>query len=219
VQLMRCITHLSTLTDLDFRDNTLSADDCASVVYHAAAAGMTSLQKLLLFESRSLSPNFGISEVVSCAQWQQLKLSPPPHSIRHIHTRGSVKDVHEWNSLELLQYVMHDLVAQHCLSVLACSRSLTFRAQLNCSPCVALPLLVSNPQRLRLLASGGLLLLLLRLTDAAAARVAFRYCAGFGEAITRRVKGAAAASFALHGCCSGANWPVIWPPRMLLPQD
>jgi hypothetical protein len=50
VTIMSSLTHLTTLTSLDFRDNFISHGDAALVFHHAAAAGMTQLQQLLICE-------------------------------------------------------------------------------------------------------------------------------------------------------------------------
>ncbi len=51
VALMSCLTHLTTLTALNFSENFISPGDAALMFHHAAAAGMTQLQQLLICEA------------------------------------------------------------------------------------------------------------------------------------------------------------------------
>jgi hypothetical protein len=146
----------------------------------------------------------------------------------------------------LLRYVINSMISTHAFSLIACSKTCTFRnvlygTEIQCpfslfslSPrlCQKIPppLAVSNRQRLRLLASGGLALLLISrigsfdVRSLGKSNLHARASAAARCAIARRIKGATAAVFALGGGSSGQSrggsgfsvtWPVLWPPSMM----
>jgi len=74
--LLPALTHLTALTSLDLRYNTLTAEDGARVCGAAAAAGMTRLQRLELEERIGFC-----ASSVGCSAWGQLGLPQPPDEI------------------------------------------------------------------------------------------------------------------------------------------
>ena len=80
------LPHLTAITDLHLYDNLLNKDDAARVCGAAAAAGMTRLKDLVMFEEVN---SFEACDVVDCATWRQLHLPRPSQQIiRECRTGG-----------------------------------------------------------------------------------------------------------------------------------
>jgi hypothetical protein len=169
-------------------------------------------------------------------EWSRLRLPQPP----------SASDLSSMQSDALLRFVINSMISTHAFSLIACSKSCTFRNVLygtgiqftfslfSLSPHrfqnIPPPLAVSNRQRSRLLASGGLALLLIsrigsfNFRSLGNSNPHVRASAAARCVIARRIKGASAAVFVLGGGSSGQSrggsglsvtWPVLWPPSMM----
>jgi hypothetical protein len=168
-------------------------------------------------------------------EWSRLCLPRPP----------SASDLSSMQSHALLRFVINSMISTHALSLIACSKSCTFRTVLYgtgiqssfslfpLSPHFQKfppPPAVSNRQRSRLVASGGLALLLIsricsfNVRSLGNSNPHVRASAAASCAIARRIKGAAAAVFVLGGGSDelsrrgsglSVTWPVLWPPSMM----
>jgi len=234
-----CVTHLTSLSSIDLTDNLMSVLDIACVYRAGAAAGMTQLQQLLIFESgRQYLQCVPACDVAFSSEWARLGLPRPPRNFFEALDKTQT-------SIALLRFVMDGIVTAHAHLAIACSKSLTFCPVLPPPPFPPrpprLPHLLSPPQRMRVLATGGIALLLLSSLDTPAGQPPppLRNSRAIACGIARRVKGAAAASFELGGSggcddgsgggvggsgggsemVNGTTWPVMWPPRLLLLQE
>jgi hypothetical protein len=150
VGFMRSLTHLTSLSALNFQDNFHSDADTAQLYMCAAEAGMTRLRQLLCERSSCSSPR--PFAAATCAEWLQLRLPPlPPDFEESSH------------SIALLHLVISSIIARHACSSISASRSLTFPppspspspSPLS-SPTLRIPHILSHPQCRRLLATGGI---------------------------------------------------------------
>jgi Ran GTPase-activating protein (RanGAP) involved in mRNA processing and transport/ubiquinone biosynthesis protein COQ9 len=73
--LLPALPHLTALTSLDLGDNSLNKEDAARICGAVAAAGMTRLQRLELYEIDGWYDDFRPPSVVGCEAWKQLGLS------------------------------------------------------------------------------------------------------------------------------------------------
>jgi hypothetical protein len=207
---MGAIKHLSTLTCLNLELNHLCADDVAVVCRLAATPGMSKLSSLTLCES-----GLTLANVLSCDSWRRLQLPKPPSDFQNVFPdincpEGICPDDYEgerewlrWHQrvsdwLPLVQFIIKFESNLACRAV-ACSRTFSL-ASLEllgtspprlCQPALP-PASLTHQQQLRLLASGGFFLLIIRKLSAmpgtalwAARRLLFHAVC--------RVKGAAAA--------------------------
>jgi hypothetical protein len=146
VGLMRSLTHLTSLSALNFQDNFHSDADTAQLYKCAAEAGMTCLRQLLCLRSSCSSPR----AAATCAEWLQLRLPPLPLDFNESS-----------DSVALLHLVISSIIARHASSSISTSLSLTFPPPSSSrppvsSPTLRIPHILSHPQCRRLLATGGI---------------------------------------------------------------
>jgi hypothetical protein len=148
VGLMHSLTHLTSLSALNFQDNFHSDADTAQLYKCAAEAGMTCLRKLLCQRSSYSTPR--PCAAATCSEWRQLRLPPLPLDFDESS-----------DSAVLLHLVISSTIARHACSSISASRSLTFPSPSPSRPPVSspklrIPHILSQPQCQRLLATGGI---------------------------------------------------------------
>jgi hypothetical protein len=156
VALMQGIVRMTSLTELDLRDNGLSAGDISHIFQCAAAAGMTQLRELRICEEAQFMPSVPVGSVITCSEWSHLKLP-------QLSSRCDLSALR--SSTALLHLVIGSMVTDHACASIATSKFVTFRTlspTLTIRPTLSPPLLVSRPQLQRLLATGGCSLFLVR---------------------------------------------------------
>jgi hypothetical protein len=166
VAVMHCLTHLTSLSVLNFENNFHSDADAAQIYKCAAEAGMTQLQQLHCVPYRFHSTRQPCT-VARSPEWLQLGLPPLPHSFDDSS-----------DSAALLHLVISSIIVHHACSTISASRSFTFPPSLPSSATgihysfsfsslqsrtpTRLPHIIAVSQRRRLLAAGGIALLLTR---------------------------------------------------------
>jgi hypothetical protein len=171
---------------------------------------MSQLQNLVLHEETVTA-----SQVVASAIWQRMQLPLVPKPKQLISPLSNYRPTHfghhlpKTNWIMFCDFIKNSRVLLHACQAIACSRTFSF-AHLNvlCAqqlPGLHLPKIVSQQQRQRLLASGGLLSCVVRKMNAVnyksfrplmgARSIAANFARGPLFGVIRRVKSAAATIF------------------------